>query len=88
MYLHLKMLLLQQHSLGCPRVAFRVTKALIKATTRVDTSLSTKSTKVVIRGSIKAMEKDTKVAVNRVTMAQRVIAVNQLQIIVKYYWQT
>ena len=34
MYLLLKILLLQQHSLGRPRAASKVTKAVIKATTQ------------------------------------------------------
>ena len=47
------------------------------------TQLSTKGTKVVIRGGTKAREKDTRVAVNGMTMARKVVVVNQLQIIVK-----
>ena len=83
MYLQLKILLLQQHLLGRPRVASKVTKAIIRATTRVVTNFNTKGTKVVIKGGTKAREKDTKVAVNGITMAQRVAVVNQLQIMVK-----
>ena len=57
MYLRLKVLLLQQHLLGRPKAAFKVTKAIIKATTRVVTNFSTKGTKVVIKGATKAREK-------------------------------
>ena len=38
---------------------------------------------MVIRGGAEAREKDTRVAVNGITVAQRVLVVNQLQIIVK-----
>ena len=68
MYLLLKMLLLQQHLLGCPRAASKVIKAIIKAITRVATNFSTKGTKVVIKGGTTAREKDTRVAVTGTTM--------------------
>ena len=69
--------------LGHPRAASKVTKAVIKATTRLVTNFSTKSTKVVIKGGTRAREKDTKVDSNEIKIAQRVKAVNKLQIIVK-----
>ena len=47
------------------------------------TNFSTKGTKVVIKGGTRAREKDTRVAVNGMTMARKVVVVNQLQIMVK-----
>ena len=78
-----EMLLLQQFLLWRTKAAFKATKAIIKATTRVATNFSTKGTKVVIKGSTKAKEKDTRVAVNGMTMVRRVVVANQLQIMVK-----
>ena len=77
------MLLLQQHLIGCRRATFKVAKVGIKATTRVVTNFRTEGTKVVLNGGTRAREKDTRVAINGMTMAQRVAAVNQLQIMVK-----
>ena len=76
MHLWLKMLLLQQHLLGRSRVASKVIKVIIKAIARVVTNFSTKGTKVVIKGGTRAEEKDTRVAVNRMIMARKVIVVN------------
>ena len=78
MYLQLKALLLQQHLLGCPRAAVKVTKAVIKATTRVVTNFSTKSTKMVIKWGTRAREEYTMVAINGMTRAQRATVMNQL----------
>ena len=82
MYLQLKNLLLQQHLLRRPKAASKVTKVIIKATTRVVTNFSTKGTKVLIKGGTRAREKDTRVAANGVTMAQKVMLANQLQLMV------
>ena len=84
-FLQLKMLLLQQHIFERPRAAFKVTKAIIKANPRVVTKFSTKGTKVVIKGGTKAREKDTRVVVNRITMARRVMVANLLQIMVEIF---
>ena len=58
MYLQLKMVLLQQHLLGRPRAAFKVTKAIIKVTTGVFINFSTKGVKMAIKGGTRAREKD------------------------------
>ena len=70
------MLVLQQHLLGCPRAASKVTRVVIKATTKVVTNLSTKGTKVMIKGGTKAKEKDTKVAFNGMAMTRTVLVAN------------
>ena len=61
-----------------PQGSFQGNQGNIKAITRVVTNFSTKGTKVVIKGGSKAREKDTRVAVNGVTMAQTVVVANQL----------
>ena len=68
-YLRLKIILLQQHLLGRPGAASKVTKAIIKTITRVVPNFSTKCTKVAIKGGTRAREKDTRVAINGMTMA-------------------
>ena len=47
------------------------------------TNLSTKGTKVVIKGGNKARENYTRVAINGMTIAQRIVVAIHLQIMVK-----
>ena len=68
MYLPWKGFLLQLHSLGCLRVAFKVTKVNIKAITKEVTQVIGKGTKVAISGDIKARERAIRVAINGITL--------------------